>query len=72
MPIREFLSGGAFDEIEIRAMSAALKSVCRALAIPDNAQNEKRIIAERIIALARDGVAPAEFHDRVLREARQK
>jgi hypothetical protein len=32
MPIREFLTGeGAFDEIEIRSMSAALKSVAEHL-----------------------------------------
>lgn len=65
-----FLGDGAFEPDDIKAMSMALDDVCRTLNLTDGAKAEREVIAERIIALARQGErSPTLLRDRVLREA---
>jgi hypothetical protein len=67
--IRPYLRDAVFDQKDISAMSMALDDVCKALNILDDRQ-AREVIAERIIALARDGErSPALLRDKVLREA---
>jgi hypothetical protein len=67
--IRPYLGDAVFDQKDISAMSMALDDVCKALNILDDGQ-AREVIAERIIALARDGErSPALLRDKVLREA---
>jgi hypothetical protein len=67
--IRPYLRDAVFDQKDISAMSMALDDVCKALNILDDRQ-AREVIAERIIALARDGErSPTLLRDKVLREA---
>jgi hypothetical protein len=59
MPIRKFLSDQAFDPEAIIAMSAALESVCEKLNLKMVDDPATRLIAEKIIELARGGVRDA-------------
>ena len=69
MSITPFLTDGAFDPNDIKAMSMALDDVCEALNLAVG-NPAREIIAERIIALARNGErSPTLLRDRVLREA---
>jgi hypothetical protein len=69
MSITPFLTDGVFDPKDIKAMSMALDDVCAALNIV-NGNPAREVIAERIIALARNGErSPTLLRDRVLREA---
>jgi len=69
MSIVPFLTDGAFDPNDIKGMSMALDDVCNALHLV-NGNPAREIIAERIIALARNGErSPTLLRDRVLREA---
>jgi len=69
MSITPFLTDGVFQPNDIKAMSTALDDVCQALNLV-NGNPAREIIAERIIALARNGErSPTLLRDRVLREA---
>ena len=61
MPIRAFLDGEAFDPETIETMSAALADACHALGLKAKHDAVTRLLAMRIIDLARDGI-----HDRAL------
>jgi hypothetical protein len=69
MPIRHYLDDNAiFDPDAIKAMSEALERACAALHVNGQAQ-DREIIAERIIALARNGIIDAKaLSDRVVAE----
>jgi hypothetical protein len=70
MTIVPFLRDTAFNPDDIKAMSMALDDVCKTLNLTDRAKAEREVIAERIIALARNGErSPTLLRDRVLREA---
>ena len=62
-------NGGAFGPDDIRTMSDALDDICELLRLPDGEHPTRMVIAERIIALARQGRwSPALLRDRILRE----
>jgi hypothetical protein len=67
--ILPYLRDTVFEQKDITAMSIALDDVCKVLnLLNDNSARE--VIAERIIALARNGErSPTLLPDRVLREA---
>jgi hypothetical protein len=67
--ILPYLRDGVFEQNDITAMSMALDDVCSSLNLVDG-NPAREIIAERIIALARNGErSPTLLRDRVLREA---
>jgi hypothetical protein len=67
--ILPFLRDAVFEQKVITAMSMALDDVCQALNLV-NGDPARQVIAERIIALARNGErSPTLLRDRVLREA---
>ena len=70
MSISPFLTdGGVFDPSDIKAMSMALNDVCKTLNLA-NGDPGREVIAERIIALARDGErSPTRLRDKVLWES---
>ncbi len=69
MSIAALFKDEAFGPDDIKAMSAALGDVCKTLDLGDEAKTEKEAVAERIIALAREGErSPAGLRDRVLKE----
>jgi hypothetical protein len=69
MSISPFLADGVFDPRDVKAMSMALDDVCKTLKLV-NGDPAREVIAERIIALARDGEhSPRILRDKVLREA---
>lgn len=55
MPIQKFLDGHAFDPEAIRSMSEALTGACRALGLVDRDDPATRLVAIKIIELARNG-----------------
>jgi len=64
-----FLRDGVFEPDDVKAMSMALDDACKALNLA-NGNPAREVIAERIIALARNGErSPTLLRDRVLREA---
>ena len=64
-----FLRDSAFGPQEIQAMSFALDEVCTSLGVPDGDNEARRVIAERIVALAKCGDCNAmHLRDRVIRE----
>ena len=64
-----FVSAGAFEPNDIRAMSVAYEDVCKALHINGDAR-ARETIAARVIELARRGErCPTVLRDRVLAEA---
>ena len=72
MPIRRYISDGyaAFEPEAIQAMSRALETACSALQITPAHERERRVIAERIIDLARAGLTDATaLSKRVILEA---
>ena len=70
MTIVPFLKDSAFEPDDIKAMSMALDDVCKTLNLTDSAKADASVIAERIIALARNGErSPTLLRDRVLKEA---
>ena len=59
----------AFGPDDIKAMSIALDGVCKILDLTDDKQEQREVLARRIIALARRGEHdPAGLRDGVLRE----
>ncbi len=69
MNIAPFLGIEAFGPSEIKAMSIALDEVCSMLGVPSDKHEERAVLAERIIALARSGERdPAILRDGVLRD----
>lgn len=68
MSITSYLTDGAFDPNDIKAMSMALDDVCAALNLV-NGDPAREVIAERIISLARNGErSPTRLRDRVLQQ----
>jgi hypothetical protein len=68
MSITPFLTAGVFDQGDIKAMSIALDDVCETLNILNGSPTQE-VVAERIIALARNGErSPTRLRDRVLLE----
>lgn len=66
-----FLRDSAFGPQQIRAMSLALDEVCASLGVPAGDNAVRRVIAERIIALAKcGGCDAAHLRDRVIHESR--
>jgi len=55
MPITQFLDGRRFDGEAIRVMGVALEMTCVALRLADRTDPICKIIAEKIIDIARDG-----------------
>ena len=71
MPIRQYLEQHAFDPEAIAIMSHALEAACAALQVGAADTHARRIVATRIIDLARSGVIDANaLRDRVLLEAK--
>lgn len=71
MAIHEYLEHHVFDPDAIAIMSHALDAACAALQIGTGDTPERRIVATRIIELARSGVVDANaLRDRVLFEAK--
>jgi hypothetical protein len=72
MPIRGYISDGhaAFEPEAIEAMSHALETTCKALQITPAHNRERKVIAERIIDLARNGLTDTTaLSNRVIAEA---
>ena len=72
MPIRIYISDehAAFEPEQISAMSQALESACATLEVTSSDERDRRVIAERIIDLARNGVVDAAaLCKRVVQEA---
>jgi hypothetical protein len=68
-----FLRDHAFGPSEIQAMSLALDEVCTSLGVADGDNEGRRIVAERIVALAQLGeYNAARLRDRVIHEASSK
>jgi hypothetical protein len=66
--ILPYLHDSVFDQKDITAMSMAFDDVCKTLDIRDG-NPAREVIAERIIALARNGErSPTRLRDRLLRE----
>ena len=64
-----FLQYTGFDQNDITAMSMALDHICDELRLPGGDNPARRVIAERVIALARRGEhSPVVLRDRVLGE----
>jgi hypothetical protein len=55
MPIQRFLDGHAFDPEAIQGMSEALTGACRTLGLVDRDDPATRLVAVKIIELARMG-----------------
>jgi hypothetical protein len=55
MPIRKFIEGEAFDPETINIMSEALANACGSLRLVDKDDPLIRLVALKIIELARDG-----------------
>jgi hypothetical protein len=60
MPIQKFLDGHAFDPETIQSMSEALTGARRALGLVDRDDPATRLVAIKIIELARNGERNAE------------
>jgi hypothetical protein len=60
MPIQKFLDGHAFDPEAIQSMSEALTGARRALGLVDRDDPATRLVAIKIIELARNGERNAE------------
>jgi hypothetical protein len=54
--IHPFLEDGFFDQERIDTMSEALASACRELGLTAKDDAEVRLLAKRIIALAKEGI----------------
>ena len=71
MPISQYLEHQVFDPEAIAIMSYALEAACATLQIGADDTRGRRVIATRIIDLARSGVIDANaLRDRVLLEAK--
>ena len=69
MNIASFFGVEAFGPDDIKAISIALDEVCSKLGLTDDKQQEEReVLAKRIIALARHGLRnPAALRDSLAR-----
>jgi hypothetical protein len=56
MSIRQFVNGQAFEPQTIQVMSEALTAACKALGLKEKDDAANRLLATRIIDLARDGI----------------
>ncbi len=66
-----FSQDAGFDQDDINALSVALEDICKELKLPDGDNPVRRVIAERLIILARYGERnAAALRDRVLRESK--
>ena len=72
MPIRAYLGDHlALDPEALQVLSQAFEGACTALQVDPSATHERRVIAARILDLARSGVIDAKaLRDRVVLEAR--
>jgi hypothetical protein len=69
MNVAAFFGLEVFGPDDIKAMSIALDEVCRKLDLTNDKQEEREVLANRIIALVRHGERdPAVLGDGVLRE----
>jgi hypothetical protein len=72
VPIRNFLDGEAFEPETIHSMGEALTGACRALGLADRDDPATRLVATKIIELARAGERdPERLEGGVLRALRQ-
>lgn len=73
MPIRPYISGQHFDPETIAVMSDTLTSVCASLGLIDRDDPATRLVAERVIGHALQGVkGGAELYGLVIAEFRQR
>jgi hypothetical protein len=56
MPVRPFLEDGFFEQELIDTMSEALAGACRELGVTAKDDPEVRLLAKRIIELAKEGI----------------
>jgi hypothetical protein len=72
MPIRAYLNGvTAFEPEAVAAMGRALERACKELEIFADDEDGRRVIAVRIIDLARSGVVDADaLAERVIAEGK--
>jgi hypothetical protein len=71
MPITPFLNGERFDPETRRILGVALELVCIVVRTGDCADDVKRAIADKLIALAKTGERnPEVLCDKVLRDIR--
>ena len=69
MSIAPFSQGGALGPADIKVMSIALDEVCNILHLTHDKQEEREVLARRIIALASRGERdPAVLREGALRE----
>jgi hypothetical protein len=72
MPIQAFLDRHAFDPEAVHRMSEALTAACRALGLVDRDDPATRLVAIKIIELARQGERdPQRLEAGALRALRQ-
>jgi hypothetical protein len=72
MPIRQFLNGEKFDPETTRIMGIAFAMTCVALQVGDCADDVKKAIANKIIALAHAGERnPDRLCERVVNDVRR-
>ena len=71
MPIRNYLHDrGVFDPETLGVMSAAFEQACAALSLRSDETGARGALAERVIALACEGVLDVgELRDRAVRES---
>jgi hypothetical protein len=73
MPITEFLDGFKFDLETRRVMGLAYEMACATLKFNDRTYAAHEVIANRIIALAKEGVIdPDQLCDQALNELRRR
>ena len=68
MTMDPFLTGKAFDQRAIREMSLAFESICNALRVRDDDEANRRLVAEKMIALAGHGMRGASLRAATIRE----
>jgi hypothetical protein len=72
MPIRPFLNGEYFDPETVRILGVAFAQLCIALRIGDCDDDVRQAIANKIIALAKNGERdPERLTEHVLKDIRQ-
>ena len=70
MTMDPFLTGKAFDQRAIREMSLTFEGVCTALGLRDDDEANRRLVAEKIIALAGHGMRGASLRAATIRLGR--
>jgi len=64
------IENAVFEPDATRALAAAFEDICRDMNLPDTDADARRIVATRVIDLARDGVLdPKLLRERVMQEA---